>query len=65
MINIVEKAVNKAGGISEVARQFKTSRQAVQQWIKKRIPSERVLKLEQLSGITRYQLRPDIYGKKK
>jgi DNA-binding transcriptional regulator YdaS (Cro superfamily) len=27
-----------------------------------RVPAERVLEVEQLSGISRHELRPDVYG---
>ena len=55
----VDRAIEKAGGASAVARAFGISPQAVGQW--KRIPAERVLALEALSGISRHLLRPDIY----
>lgn len=34
--------------------------QAISQW--KKVPVERVLVIERLSGISRHELRPDIYG---
>ena len=36
------------------------SSQAVSQW--QRVPVERVLDVERLTGISRHKLRPDIYG---
>ncbi len=39
---------------------------AITQWENRgKIPPEYVLDLERLTGITRYQLRPDIYGEKR
>ncbi len=34
--------------------------QAVSQW--KRVPAERVLSVETITGVSRHQLRPDIFG---
>lgn len=36
------------------------SSQAISQW--KRVPAERVLEVERLTGVSRYDLRPDVYG---
>jgi hypothetical protein len=35
--------------------------QAVAQWVD--VPPDRCLEVERATGITRYELRPDIYGK--
>jgi DNA-binding transcriptional regulator YdaS (Cro superfamily) len=56
----IDKAICAAGSRSALARIVGTSRQAVSQW--KRIPVERVLVIEAATGISRYELRPDIYG---
>lgn len=36
------------------------SSQAIGQW--RRVPAERVLEVEALTSISRYALRPDVYG---
>lgn len=54
-----EKAVEKAGGASALARALKVTRSAISQW--KRVPAERVLEVEKASGVSRHKLRPDIY----
>lgn len=59
MINIVAKAVKKAGGESSLARQLSIKHNAFYVW--KRIPAERVLKIERITGISRHDLRPDLY----
>lgn len=56
---IVEKAVEKAGGGATLARKLGLKRQAVYQW--KLVPSKHVLKVEEISGIPRHKLRPDLY----
>lgn len=33
---------------------------AISQW--RQVPAERVLEVERLTGVSRYDLRPDIYG---
>jgi DNA-binding transcriptional regulator YdaS (Cro superfamily) len=62
-----ERAIELLGGPSAVARQLgsrgvRVSPWAVSKW-RRRIPAERVLLIEQLTGgrITRHELRPDLY----
>jgi DNA-binding transcriptional regulator YdaS (Cro superfamily) len=60
-----ERAKQAAGGPSALARALsesgdKASPQAVSKW--HRVPAERVLEVEKLSGVSRYELRPDVYG---
>lgn len=61
--NLVEKAVTAAGGIAAVAEHFEIHYQAVQQWVSKnRIPAERVIEMERLSGVSRHELCPKVFG---
>lgn len=60
-INYVELAIKTSGGVSAVARHFKIYPSAVKKWSVIRLPAERVIPLEALSGISRSLLRPDIY----
>jgi len=55
-------AITKLGGPSAAGRALGISSQAVGQW--RRVPSERVLQVERLTGVSRHDLRPDIYGPK-
>lgn len=55
----VKDVVDAAGGAAALARTLKISRAAISQW--KRIPIGRVAKIETLTGIPRYEMRPDIY----
>lgn len=59
MINIVAKAVKKAGGVTSLARKLGIKHNAFYVW--KRVPAERVLKIERITGISRHDLRPDLY----
>lgn len=61
----VEAAAEKLGSKSELARHFGVPRQAVQNWQDRQVPAKYVLVLEKLSGISRCELRPDVFGSKK
>lgn len=62
MNQITRNAIQLAGGAGVVSRACKLTRQAVAKWDE--VPPKHVLTIERLSGITRYELRPDIYGAK-
>lgn len=53
-------AVKKRMPLSWVARELGINRSAVAQW--KKVPAERVLDVERITGIPRHQLRPDVFG---
>jgi DNA-binding transcriptional regulator YdaS (Cro superfamily) len=57
-------AIEKAGGRGAVAEMFGITAEAVRQWTlaDRRIPAEYILRLEEASGVSRYNLRPDVYG---
>jgi len=52
------KAREKSGNVG-IGRGLGISSQAVSQW--KRVPAERVLDVERITGVSRHELRPDIY----
>lgn len=54
-----ERAVEAVGGVTRMAEAIGVTRSAVSQW--PRVPVERVLDVERISGIPRHELRPDIY----
>ena len=60
MHRAVDEAVRKEGSRSRVAEKLGISRQAMQQW--SCVPAKHVLALESMSGVSRYDMRPDIYG---
>lgn len=60
MIEIVAKAAEKAGGVVALARELGIKHTAMYSW--KRVPAERVLDIERITGISRYDMRPDIFG---
>jgi DNA-binding transcriptional regulator YdaS (Cro superfamily) len=60
--NAAEKAAEKIGGQSALARILGCTPQAVQRMCATgRIPAERVLAIEKASGVSRHELRPDLY----
>ena len=55
----LQEAIRAAGGIGELARRLGISQPSVSNW--ERIPAERVLSVEQATGVARALLRPDLY----
>lgn len=53
-------AIRAVGGVSELARQIGISQPSVSNWT--RIPAERVISIEAVTGVDRAVLRPDLYG---
>jgi len=56
----LDEAVRAAGGVSELARKIGIAQPSVSNWT--RIPSERVLAVEEITGVDRKVLRPDLYS---
>jgi DNA-binding transcriptional regulator YdaS (Cro superfamily) len=64
--NALQKAISIAGSQSELARRINGSPsraypQLVQVWTKSRIPAKWVISVEKATGVSRHELRPDIY----
>ena len=67
LLDSSKRAIAFAGGPAALARHMRSqgqtiTTQAISQW--KRVPSKRVLGVEKAAAfkITKYQMRPDIYG---
>jgi TorA maturation chaperone TorD len=58
--NGLSEAIRAVGGVSELARQIGISQPSVSNWT--RIPAERVIAVEAVTGVDRTVLRPDLYG---
>jgi TorA maturation chaperone TorD len=56
----LDQAIRAAGGIGALARKIGISQPSLSNW--NRIPAERVLAVESMTGIDRAVLRPDLYG---
>jgi DNA-binding transcriptional regulator YdaS (Cro superfamily) len=58
----VQRAVDAVGGQAVLAEKIGIKYQAVQKWLRTgRIPAERVLAVEEATGVSRHELRPDLY----
>jgi DNA-binding transcriptional regulator YdaS (Cro superfamily) len=55
----LREAIEKAGGVNALGRKLGISGQAVQKW--RRVPAERIVDIERLTGVPRDKLRPDLY----
>jgi TorA maturation chaperone TorD len=56
----LDSAIAAVGGVTELARQLGISQPSVSNWA--RVPAERVLQVESITGVNRSVLRPDLYG---
>lgn len=59
----LEKAITAAGGQESLGKHLGVSRAVVSMWKQKgrRVPPEYVLRIERVTGISRHDLREDIY----
>ena len=56
----LQQAINAAGGVSELARKIGIAQPSISNW--SRIPAERVVSVEQVTGVNRALLRPDLFA---
>jgi TorA maturation chaperone TorD len=56
----LDQAIRAAGGVGALARKIGISQPSLSNW--SRVPAERVLSVEGVSGVDRTVLRPDLYG---
>ena len=65
-MNPIERACEAAGGQVVLARSIGVTPQAVNQWVRgsRRVPAEQCLPIETATegAVTRYELRPDVFG---
>lgn len=57
----LQQAIDAAGGLRALARKLEISAPSIVGWRTSGIPAERVLAVEEETGISRHHLRPDIY----
>lgn len=55
----IREIASKAGGVVALSKALGRSRAAVTQW--RRVPAEHVIRVEALTGVSRQELRPDLY----
>ncbi len=56
---IILVAASRVGGVIRMSELMGLSRSAVALW--RRVPAERALQVEALTGVPRWLLRPDVY----
>lgn len=56
----LQEAIRAAGGVTELARRIGVTQPSVSNW--RRVPAERVLAVEEVTGVKRDLLRPDLYA---
>jgi TorA maturation chaperone TorD len=56
----LDEAIRSAGGVGALARKIGISQPSVSNW--ERVPAERVLSVEAITGVDRAVLRPDLYA---
>lgn len=63
----IQQAVKKAGGYAALGRELGISRHRVWNWANMgiRVPPQFVLDIEGATGISRHNLRPDVFGPRK
>lgn len=60
----LQKAIDLAGSQSELARRVGVKQQHVWKWLnrnKRGVPGEYVIPIEEATGVSRHELRPDLY----
>jgi DNA-binding transcriptional regulator YdaS (Cro superfamily) len=60
----LRRAVDVAGGQKPLANRIGTTQSMVWYWLeraKKGVPAEFVLRIERATGVSRHELRPDLY----
>jgi DNA-binding transcriptional regulator YdaS (Cro superfamily) len=55
----LRRAIEEAGGLRPLARALGISQTSVAEW--RRVPADRLLQVEAVTGISRELLRPDLY----
>jgi TorA maturation chaperone TorD len=56
----LEQVIRTAGGVRGLSRLLGISQPAISNW--KRVPADRILQVESLTGVPRAIIRPDLYG---
>lgn len=55
----LDRAIDAAGGVAQLARKIGVSQPSVSNWSK--VPAQRVIAVEAATGVSRDELRPDLY----
>lgn len=59
----LEEAIRIAGSANEISRRLRIPKTTISSWRKKgRCSPEKAIAIEDLTGVSRHRLRPDIFG---
>lgn len=62
-MNALDLAIQNAGSAAELGRRVGVVPMAITMWKRRgRVPAERCLAVEAATGVSRYALRPDVFG---
>src|SRR5205809_3852915 len=56
----LKQAIDAAGGVAQLARKIGIAQPSISNW--NRVPAQRVVAVEAATGVSRKQLRPDLYS---
>lgn len=59
MDRALKRAIEKAGSARRLAHKLGITQQSLGEWT--RVPPRRVLAVERVTGVPRWELRPDLY----
>lgn len=60
MLDIIRTAADRIGGVPRLAERIGVTRQAIYQW--REVPVERIADIAAVTGVSRADLRPDLYA---
>lgn len=64
--NAIRAAIEKAGSRSQLARMLRVDQTTIRDWLRVgQAPAARVLAIERLTGVSRHELRPDLYPRER
>lgn len=62
-MDALDRAIAAAGGPTALAVALRIRQSVVSNWrMRGRIPAPRCIEVEQLTGVSRHELRPDVFG---
>lgn len=61
MKDALQEAIERAGGHNRLAQKLGLSRQAIGRW-RGRVPAHHARAVERVTGVSRFRLRPDVFG---
>jgi DNA-binding transcriptional regulator YdaS (Cro superfamily) len=62
-MDALTKAIDAVGGVTRLASLLGVKQNVVSNWkLRRKVPPERCVDVELVSGVSRHDLRPDIFG---